>query len=370
MSYLPGVLTSDAASFVSLGGGEAIRAPDFVADEAGRFAIDGRVTGLDPKRRSPTVEVFAVSSTASASADFPTATAVVDGDGRFRIDHLPAGLYRVRVLDFPPKAPGRAYQGAMRFTLPSGGALPPAPDEPTLGAETTATVSDRDEVVTLSLVPLGHLEGTVLLRDDASSVTRNWSRTTVIALPTEPGVLGNSLAPVGPIGDRGTFRTSGLPAGRYMLVLVEDPTLPSTGLYIDKVAGAGVVAPTTVQLDATSLTNLQVIASTATGAVSGVVRGVDGRPRSGAVVRIVSTDRQRWAQRGDMTSRLRAALTDADGAFDIRGLPPGDYFVASFADGSLQEWGDRAQLERVAARALTITDVAGGRANVTVVQSR
>jgi hypothetical protein len=54
------------------------------------------------------------------------------------------------------------------------------------------------------------------------------------------------------------------------------------------------------------------------GEISGTVRDDQGRPASGAVVAIVPADPGR-------KERTRNGMTDQDGRFQIRGVPPGSY---------------------------------------------
>lgn len=65
----------------------------------------------------------------------------------------------------------------------------------------------------------------------------------------------------------------------------------------------------------------------ATGAVRGVVTGPDGTPLQGAAVEVQDT--------------LRAVLTDAEGGFEIGGLPSGDYIV------SVRQFGLKSHVQNV-----------------------
>ena len=68
-----------------------------------------------------------------------------------------------------------------------------------------------------------------------------------------------------------------------------------------------------------------------------------------------STDQQFWRAQ---SRHIQAARTDATGAFRLRGLPPGDYFVVAVDGVEQGEWFDPAYLEqaRAARRRITLTE--------------
>jgi hypothetical protein len=68
-----------------------------------------------------------------------------------------------------------------------------------------------------------------------------------------------------------------------------------------------------------------------------------------------STDQAHWRAQ---SRRIQAVRTDQSGAYRIRNLPPGDYFVIATDDVEQGEWFDPAFLEsaRAAARRLSLSE--------------
>jgi hypothetical protein len=70
---------------------------------------------------------------------------------------------------------------------------------------------------------------------------------------------------------------------------------------------------------------------------------------------IFHRDPERWA---DESRYIRAARPDAQGQFEIRALPPGDYLAAAVGYVEEGEWNDPAYLESIRryAQPLTVTE--------------
>ncbi len=85
--------------------------------------------------------------------------------------------------------------------------------------------------------------------------------------------------------------------------------------------------------------------------LSGTVQDADARPAADATIVVFSTDRTSWPR---ASRRVRTARPATDGHYEIRDLPPGEYFVAAIR----RMQPDAAQhpdlLERIAAEAVRV----------------
>jgi hypothetical protein len=70
------------------------------------------------------------------------------------------------------------------------------------------------------------------------------------------------------------------------------------------------------------------------------------RPRADCTVVVFPADRSRWDAIRSNPTRARSIDVD-DGAFDVSGLLPGEYFVAAVDDSLMGEWPTRTTLDRL-----------------------
>ena len=242
----------------------------------------------------------------------------------------------------------------------------PVSDEPTLWGEVATGVSTADVQVQVDLRRAGRIEGRVVMDEAPSeSTVQPWSRASIMAIPADGRSLGPSMAPMGRVEPNGTFRTSGLPPGPYTLVLIEDPTQQSSGLYVQSLKSAGAhLDGSVIELDIADLTDIEIRVSRATAELSGIVRDRQARLTSTATVYLFPRDRRLWADLGPTVQRLRAVQPSGDGSYIMRGVPPGEYFVAALSGGARENWRHVTALEELATTAQTVALSARGRGSV------
>jgi hypothetical protein len=98
--------------------------------------------------------------------------------------------------------------------------------------------------------------------------------------------------------------------------------------------------------------NVTIVLTDRSTDVTGTVRDVKNAPMTAITVIAFSTDQQYWRAQ---SRQIQAVRTDSTGAYRLRGLPPGDYFIVA-ADGVEQgEWFDPAYLEQARAGAARLT---------------
>jgi predicted cobalt transporter CbtA len=104
-----------------------------------------------------------------------------------------------------------------------------------------------------------------------------------------------------------------------------------------------------------SLNDVEVVLTDRVNELRGTIADDRTRPAPGANVIIFSTDRDRWYP----SSRfLRTAITGADGAFTIAGLPFGSYYAAAVTQRPVEgedAWQSSEFLTSLVPRAFTVT---------------
>ncbi|CAN5685346.1 hypothetical protein BH20ACT2_BH20ACT2_14530 [soil metagenome] len=362
-AFFPGVADAAAAELVEVGSDEAVADLEITLEgEPG--GLTGRVVagvgGYGPPaaalvevRQIPSADESLAGGGAEAADDGTFVTAVpIAGDGGFAVTDLATpGTYQVVVeaAGFEPSTASVTLGGGVTtdlgaIALTAGpGAISGIVTDGTepLGAVEVTAIAGKQVFATTTLT-----EGTVGAFDLADLPTpgryiltfsREGYGTTAVAVELGPAeiragltqilragqgaITGRVLDPEGePVAEASVSVGGGpvLTAGDGAFVL---GGLDAPGSYTVVVEAPGFApASVAVALDATGSGAVDITLEALAGQVTGVVEGPDG-PVPGATVRI-----------GD-GSAAREAVTGTDGAFTVRGLPPGRLALRVEADG-------------------------------------
>jgi hypothetical protein len=86
--------------------------------------------------------------------------------------------------------------------------------------------------------------------------------------------------------------------------------------------------------------------------VSGVLLDRGGRAATDYYILAFSSDRKFWTPG---SRRIRMTRPATDGAFSVKGLPAGEYFLGALTDLETGEWNDPTLLDQLVRRSVTIT---------------
>lgn len=139
-------------------------------------------------------------------------------------------------------------------------------------------------------------------------------------------------------------------------VLIRTPQIPSPWALKAILNGGEDVTDTAVEVKVgQEITGLRVVLTTDTTEISGRVSGCREMPGEQCSVLVFADDTSRW---GPQTRFVRVIRPDRDGAFKIRGLPPGAYLAAAIQYVWQGEWYDPDFLEQVrpSATRLSLTE--------------
>jgi hypothetical protein len=351
--YFPGVPWSQEATRVTLRASEERAGLDFWFDAVRTTKIDGVVSG--PVRDLTAVQVNLQFIGQSASR-----TARPNADGTFVLSDVPPGRYRIvaranpsQTAPTPPPEP-RTFSMAAAEAQKTAGAdfLYADAEVETRGVDVTG--------VSLILQPGGTLSGRI--RFDATRLTA----------PRQLPPIRVSLAPIGGSGPPvvvagsgftmlreaslradGTFAIAGIGPGAYRFQAALPADMSRNGWWLRSaiVDGRDLLDVETAFTPGLDLNNVAVTVSDRHTQLSGVLQTSSGQSASDYVIVVFSTDPQSWRA---LARRTQAARPDSAGRFEVRDLPPGEYFMAAVAEISSDDLTTGTFFEQLAPAAIRV----------------
>jgi hypothetical protein len=155
---------------------------------------------------------------------------------------------------------------------------------------------------------------------------------------TMPKYFENPAAPKGRVmadGD-GRFFFSDLPAGDYYLQATKDGHAPEAPLRVNP----------------NETLEWTVTFTDKPAGLTGVLQESGGRAATDYYILVFSSDRNHWTPG---SRRVRMTRPATDGSYVVKGLPPGEYFLAAPADLETGEWNDPALLEQLVRSSAKVT---------------
>ena len=342
-TYYPGVVSAAEAGKVAVGPGAEANGIDVQIQLVPFARISGIVAGATGGANVMLVaEDTRVGPLARLGGQVLTGRA--QADGTFSISNVP---------------PGR-FVAIARSSGPDG--------LPRTGMQSIVVNGQNLDGVTLTLQPGVTLSGHITVESSGTPAPADYSVFRIEApdvspLPVGGGGRGGGPAGAGARAERnGTFQIDNL--------------LP--GLHFVRVAGGGVqgqgqaqwtvkaitiggqdVADAVVELKpGQNVDNVTVVLTDRTTEIAGTVRDARNAGMPAVSVIAFSTDETHWSPQ---SRRIQSVRTDAAGAFRLRNLPPGDYFLVASDDVEQGEWFDPSYLQSVRGAARRISVAEGDR---------
>ena len=353
-TFFPGSTQASDAAVISVESGAERARVDFKVKAVPARKVAGSVTGpgLQPDGGSVVVRLKGTES-GSPEPDINAPTASMQPNGRFVFTAVPAGRYILEAVS-RPRVQNDAASGGRG--VPAGrGALPPAPEAPTLYAAIPVTVGEQNiSDLDVTLAPSGRVTGRVEF-DGADRPTDEVLNQISVTLEPLDTMINGSLRP-GRVEADGTFRTSSVPPGRYLLrvgslsISAAGAPPPGSGAAspgAGAISGGGIPGQPRVWRPRSAIINgvdpldqpldigpgdvtsvLVTFSDKAQIVFSGTVRDVKGDGDPQAVVLVFPTDTRLWSDLTGASRRVKVTRTSRYGAYSIAGLPAGEYFVA------------------------------------------
>ena len=356
-TFAPSTTSLAAATTVRVSPGEAHMGVDVSMRPVRAVAVSGTVTDdLGPVPNFG-VRLFTREDD-TGGVGFDIGWTSTDAGGRFTFPLVPPGTYRVMAQRYattrfgpdvvlPPPGPPRA---AERFGA---------------SAQQEIAVGDQDlsEIalhLRLGVEVSGRVEFRGSGRRPSADVMR---RLLVFVSPFEPLSRSFPLRPLSVgIGAKDGFTIPDLTPGRYAVT-----TNDVAGVSLLSVSiGGRSVTERPIVIETTDLSDVTIELTDRPAEVTGTVRSRGGVPDANAGVVLFPTDRTRWREVRLGARMFRTARVSKTGAFTLRPVLPGDYFIAAVADDATAEFPEPHFLEALAAGATTVRVAAGEKPIVTL----
>lgn len=341
----PGTISTANAATIALGISEERTAIDFQLQLAPLARVEGVVvnsTGAQIGQLNVTL-----SEATAGGSSMLDLNARADGEGRFRLSNVPPGQYRLTARStIAPPRPAPPAQG--RGATGRGGGATPRPQPITVWAAADISVDGRDlSNVMLSLQQGVSVSGQITFEGTTQPPPTDLTRMRVSMSPVGPNPFGGSGS--AQVDAAGRFTIASVPPGRYRLNatgaagwLAESANIGGQDAldFPFEIKGNQNVAGVTITL------------SDRRTELTGTVVDDKNQPAVDYTIIIFPADPRYW---GAASRRVQTARPGTDGQFTFRGLPPGDYRIATPLDVEPGATSDPAVLQQLETASMRVT---------------
>jgi protocatechuate 3,4-dioxygenase beta subunit len=331
-TYYPGVVSASEAGKVTVGPGTEANGIDVQIQLVPFARVSGIVAGAtDGAAVMLVAEDTRVGPLARLGGQVLTGRA--QADGTFSIGNVPPGRF-------------------VAIARAGGG-------EPRTGMQTIVVNGQNIDGVTVTLQPPVTISGHITVESSGTPAPEDYSVFRLEAPDVNPLPLGGGgrLGGPGAAGVRtdknGAFQIRNLLPGAHYIRVSGGGVQGQVQWTVKAInVGGQDVADSYIELKpGQNVDGVTVVLTDRTTEIAGTVRDARNAGMSAVSVIAFSTDEAHWRPQ---SRRIQAVRTDASGAFRVRNLPPGDYFLVAADDVEQGEWFDPAYLASVQARARRI----------------
>ena len=330
-TFYPGAAVATAADAIAVQSGDDRTNVNIQLKPVPTIRISGRLNMPESIAGPKAVRLVPASLSGMISESrLETATALSAADGTFTFLGVPAGQYLLRVTTPMPPAGGNA-------PAPPGAA-------PLMWAAEPLSVGDTDiSDLSITLRPGIDVSGRVEFRADKPGQIEGYP----MSIWPADGGPDRATAEFDSQG-AGTFRARIVP-GRYFFVA-------DTPWFVVAVTYNGQdVSDTAVDVKGDAVSGITVILSRESTRLSGTVQRAQGTAAGETSVFVFPVNRDNWSGAGLTRRRLVRQITSDAGAFEIRNLPPGEYFIVAIEEQTPIDWPDPKTIEALSRLATRMT---------------
>jgi hypothetical protein len=333
--FHPGATDIGAATVITLGLGEERRGVDIAMQFVPTATITGTVTapsGALPPTLSIRLIPGGPNTDLLAGAGLRGPTTQPRPDGTFAFGGIAPGTYTVKAL----MGTGRAT------TVPV--------DTPNMWAAAEITMTGRDVNVPLTLQPGMPINGRVVF-EGTQPTPAELQALTFRLLPFGTG--GELLSASGRVDAEGRFSFTSVPPDTFrILTMWTAPNASNIWAIKSAIASGRDAWEAPLRVEPGQPVELTVTYTDRPTSLAGVFQDRNGRAATDYYVVLFSADRTHWIPG---SRRIRTTRPATDGAFSIRGIPPGEYYLAALTDLDANESNDPALLDELIKTAARVT---------------
>lgn len=330
-TYYPGVVNAAQAGKVNIGPGQELSGIDFQVQLVPLATVSGVVSGA---QEGVSVALLSQDAGGGIGRRGQTYGGRAQADGTFSIGNVPPGRYTAVA-----RSGGRA-------------------NEPRTAMQSIVVSGENVEGVALVLQPGVSLAGNITVESSGTPSPADYSVFRVDVPDVDPlpvgGGRGGALGGSGRVEKNGSFTIGNLQPGPHYIRVTGggaqgggDWTLKSV-----QVGGTDVTDLPFEIKPGQNVDNVTVVLTDRSTELTGTVRDARSAGTGGVTVIAFGTDPQLWRAQ---SRRIAVARTGQSGAYRIRALPPGDYYMIAVDDVEQGEWFDPAYLDSVKDKATRVT---------------
>jgi hypothetical protein len=326
--FHPGVTDIGAAATIALDLGEERTDADVTIQLVPTANITGTITSQSGSPLPPTLSVWLVPT--GPFAELLAGAGVRGPSAQMR----PDGTYA-----FAGVAPGRysVKAGVGRGRLGSA-------DAPTLWASADVTMAGQDLDVPLVLQPGIQITGRVVFEGAQPTPADLQTMSLFLMAPGSGGSLTSGGGAGGRVDAEGRFTFLGITPDSYRFAYNWPAPTREKWALKTAVANGREAFEAPLEVRPGEPVNWTVTFTDKPTSLTGVFQDRSGRAATDYFILIYSIDRGAWVPG---SRRIRTTRPGTDGAFSVRGIPAGDYYLAALTDLENGEWNDPTLLERL-----------------------
>jgi hypothetical protein len=332
--FHPGVTDVGAASMIALGVSEERAGVDVTIQLVPTATISGTISspsGTLPQSLSARLVPAGPQTEMLAGAGLRGRSAVPRPDGTYVFNGVAPGAYTIKAI--------------------IGGGRGALPNTPTQWAAADVTVSGHDLDVPLLLQPGVAINGRVVFEGPQPTAA-------------DLQALSFGLVPLGSGGQiqtggggrvdaEGRFTFAGVTPDTYHFVTTWNAPAARDKWSIKASTANGREAfEAPLRVNANETVDWTVTYTDKPTSLAGVFQDRGGRAATEYYILVFSADRKHWTPG---SRRIRMTRPATDGAFSVKGLPPGEYFLAALADLETGEWNDPTLLKELVKSSAKVT---------------
>jgi hypothetical protein len=311
-TYFPGVPSVFEATPITVGLGAELNDINFNVLLVRTARISGHVNNLDGTPVTSGNVTLTVDGTVGRGGSGMNFSSRIRWDGAFSIASVPPGRYTIRARGSDDVAP---QYGAAAITV--------------VGEDVP------DFVVVVS--PGLSLTGTVAFQATQAGAPPDPTQVRVVAQPADPSAFGNAVN--ARVDKDGRFTLNSVPLGPHLIRANAPNGWSLRSVIVD---GQDVIDTPLDVRNGQKISGVSLVFSDRQTEIAGMIADAQSRPVTESTVLAFPTDSSLWRPQA---RQIRTVRPDQNGRFQLRGLPPGDYYIAAIDPQQPGEWFDPAFLE-------------------------